>query len=143
MEVVDDGRVVHAWIELKGVEPHEAIRAFTDPALLREWWGGELEFEPEPGGAYVVRFESQGWTLDGKVVTYYPESGLTFTWVWEHHPDAPLRGVKVRARPAETGTRLEIEHGPHGDSESEKVEADSHREGWEHFLPQIAACLRR
>lgn len=143
MEAVDDGRVVHAWIELNGVEPSEAIRAFTDPALLREWWGGELELDPVPGGDYVVRFESQGWTLNGKVLSYDPESKLTFTWTWEHHSDAPLRGVKVRAQPAEGGTRLEIEHGPHGGSEAEKEEADSHREGWLHFLPRIAALLSR
>ena len=63
MEVQDDGRLVHAWIDLDGVPASEAIRAFTDPALLREWWGGELEIDPHPGGVYVVQFESQGWTL--------------------------------------------------------------------------------
>jgi uncharacterized protein YndB with AHSA1/START domain len=144
MKVVDDGRMVRAWIELKGIDQRGAIRLFADPALVREWWGGELEAEPEPGGGYVVRFESQGWTLHGQVVSYEPESGLTFTWAWEHQPDDPPREVKVTAVPAGTAaTRLEIEHGPHGDSESELVEAVAHREGWEYFLPRMADCLAR
>ena len=78
------------------------------------------------------------------MVSYDPESGLTFTWAWEHQPDDPPREVKVTAVPAGTAaTRLEIEHGPHGDSESELVEAVAHREGWEYFLPRMADCLAR
>ena len=101
----------------------------------------ELKIEPAPGGTYVVRFESQGWTLRGQVLSYDPGSELSVTWAWDHQPDDPVREVKVRARPAGDGTRLEIEHGPHGDSESEKEEAVGHREGWEHFLPRLAACV--
>ena len=33
MEVVDDGRMVHAWIELKDIDQRGAIRLFTDRAL--------------------------------------------------------------------------------------------------------------
>jgi len=33
--------MVRAAIDLESVGPSEAIRAFTEPALLREWWGGE------------------------------------------------------------------------------------------------------
>lgn len=135
--------MVRASIDLERVGPSEAIRAFTEPALLREWWGGQLEIEPEPGGAYVVRFESQGWTLRGQVLSYDPESELSFTWAWDHQPDDPVREVKVRAKPADDGTSLTVEHGPHGDSESEQEEAVGHREGWEHFLPRLAASVAK
>jgi uncharacterized protein YndB with AHSA1/START domain len=134
--------MVRASIDLQGIGPSEAIRAFTEPSLLKEWWGGELEIEPKPGGAYIVHFESQGWTLRGQVVSYDPESQLTFTWAWEHQPDDPTREVEVRAQPVGDGTRLEIEHGPHGDSEHEQEEAVGHREGWEHFLPRLAESVK-
>jgi uncharacterized protein YndB with AHSA1/START domain len=141
VEVSDDGRVVHASIELPGVAPREAIRAFTDPALLKQWWGGELETEAKPGGPYVVRFEGMGRTLQGEVVSYDPESELTFTWVWDYEDDPPRREVKVRAVPSADGTRVEIEHGPHGDSDEELEEAKAHRDGWKYFLPQLATAL--
>jgi uncharacterized protein YndB with AHSA1/START domain len=142
VEVSDDGRMVHASIELPGVAPREAIRAFTDPALLLQWWGGQLETEAKPGGPYVVHFEGLGRTLQGEVVGYDPESELTFTWAWDYEADPPRREVKVRAVPTgDAGTRVEIEHGPHGDSADELEEAKAHRDGWEFFLPQLAASL--
>jgi uncharacterized protein YndB with AHSA1/START domain len=143
VEVSDDGRMVHASIELPGVDPPEAIRAFTDPALLRQWWGGELEAEAEPGGPYVVRFEGMGRTLQGQVVSYDPESELTFTWAWDFQEEHVRREVKVRAVPSDGGTRIEIEHGPHGDTDEELEEAKAHRDGWEFFLPQLAAFMTR
>lgn len=141
VEVSDDGRMVHASIELPGVAPREAIRAFTDPELLKQWWGGELKAEPEPGGAYVVHFEGLGRTLQGEVVSFDPESELTFTWAWDFQDEQVRREVKVRAVPSDGGTRIEIEHGPHGDTDEELEEAKAHRDGWEFFLPQLAAFL--
>lgn len=143
VEVSDDGRMVHASVELPGVGPREAIRAFTDPELLKQWWGGELETEAKPGSPYVVRFEGMGRTLQGEVVSYDPESELTFTWAWDYEDDPPRREVKVRAvSTRDGGTRVGIEHGPHGDSADELEEAKAHRDGWEYFLPQLAANLR-
>jgi hypothetical protein len=50
--------------------------------------------------------------------------------------------VRVRAvSVGDAATRVEIEHGPHGDSADELEEAKAHRDGWEFFLPQLAACL--
>jgi uncharacterized protein YndB with AHSA1/START domain len=141
VEVSDDGRMVHASVELPGVDSREAIRAFTDPALLQQWWGGELESEPKPGGSYVVRFEGMGRTLQGQVVSYDPESELTFTWAWDFQEESMRREVRVRAVPSGDGTCVEIEHGPHGDSAEEQEEAKAHRDGWEFFLPQLAAFL--
>jgi uncharacterized protein YndB with AHSA1/START domain len=123
VEVSDDGRMVHASIELPGVDPPEAIRAFTDP--------------------YVVRFEGMGRTLQGQVVSYDPESELTFTWAWDFQEEHVRREVKVRAVPSDGGTRIEIEHGPHGDTDEELEEAKAHRDGWEFFLPQLAAFMTR
>jgi uncharacterized protein YndB with AHSA1/START domain len=143
VKVSDDGRMVHASIELPGVAPREAIRAFTDPALLEQWWGGQLETEARPGGPYVVRFEGMGRTLQGEVVSYDPESELTFTWAWDFQEEPMRREVKVRAVSLDDrGTRLEIEHGPHGDSAEEREEAKAHSDGWEFFLPQLAERLR-
>ena len=50
MKVVDDGRMVRAWIELKGIDQRGAIRLLRIRRSCGSGGGGELEAEPEPGG---------------------------------------------------------------------------------------------
>ena len=47
--VVDAGPMVRATLLLPGCPPERALAAFTDPATLRQWWGGELTFTPAEG----------------------------------------------------------------------------------------------
>ena len=43
------------------VSPEKAIRAFTDPALLKSWWGVEKSLlELKPGGIYTLALPGQG-----------------------------------------------------------------------------------
>jgi hypothetical protein len=55
-ECTDEGAMVHAWLELPGVDRRRALSAWTEPGLVRDWWGGELDATLELGGDYVVRF---------------------------------------------------------------------------------------
>jgi uncharacterized protein YndB with AHSA1/START domain len=38
--------MVRATLLLPGCPPERALAAFTDPATLRQWWGGELTVTP-------------------------------------------------------------------------------------------------
>jgi uncharacterized protein YndB with AHSA1/START domain len=80
MTVVDAGPMVRATLLLPGCPPEHALAAFTDPATLRQWWGGELTFTPAEGGPYIVHFAKLGQTMRGRVVGYEPASRLEFTW---------------------------------------------------------------
>lgn len=65
--VVDAGPMVRATLLLPGCPPERALAAFTDPATLRQWWGGELTFAPAEGGPYIVHFAKLGRTMRERV----------------------------------------------------------------------------
>jgi uncharacterized protein YndB with AHSA1/START domain len=136
-----DGSTVHAWAQLHGVSASDALAAWTDPERLRDWWGGELNADLQHGGSYVVGFGALGQTMRGRVLTYQPAARLAFTWSWDHEPDAVSRKVDIRVLEVEDGVRIEIEHGPYGDTDTEQTAAKEAREGWEHFLPRLVSNL--
>lgn len=131
-----------AWLELPGVGRSDALSAWTEPSLVRDWWGGELEATLEMGGDYIVRFPALEQTMHGRVLAYHPEAGLAFTWTWEHEPAAPSREVEIRVVGLQDGTRVNIWHGNYGDTEKEESEAVDSQQGWEHFLPRLGSSLR-
>jgi uncharacterized protein YndB with AHSA1/START domain len=143
--VEDAGSMVSARVRLPGCLPDRALAAFTDPGVLGQWWGGQLSTGLAPGSAYIVGFAQLGSTMTGEVVRYQPASCLEFTWSWAHEPSEIRRTVLVRVHQAKgfPGTELTVEHGPHGDDEAEREARAGHREGWEHFLPRLAALMSR
>jgi uncharacterized protein YndB with AHSA1/START domain len=141
--VIDDGPAVRATAMLPGCPPDRVLAAFTDPELLARWWGGDLVSTLEPGTPYTVTFTRLGRAITGEVVAYQPASHLEYTWQWDHEPEAVRRTVLVTVTRDEagTGTALTIIHGPHGDGAAEVTSRTEHREGWEFFLPRLAAQL--
>jgi uncharacterized protein YndB with AHSA1/START domain len=146
VSVTDDGAMVTASLRLPGTSPERALSAFTDPATLARWWGGELASTLEPGTPYTVTFTQLGRAITGEVVAYDPASHLEYTWQWDHEPEAVRRTVAVTVTPRDAGTTVTITHGPHADagpdpSEAEAAARTEHREGWEFFLPRLASVI--
>lgn len=150
--IADDGPVLRATVALPGCSPGRAIAAFADPAVVRQWWSGELDAELIPGGRYLVNFSGLGRTMTGQVVAYDPAGSLEFTWGWDHEPEPLPRTVAIDAVPAASSggaassgqagaTVLTLVHGPHGTGADEDEARAVHRAGWEYFLPRLAACL--
>jgi uncharacterized protein YndB with AHSA1/START domain len=146
--VVDAGPMVRATLLLPGCPPERALAAFTDPATLRQWWGGELTVTPADGGPYIVHFTKLGQTMRGRVVGCEPGSRLEFTWGWDHEPGAAGRTVLVTVAEADDsaddstkGTELTVLHGPHGEGAVEQAARSDHREGWEYFLARLGQLL--
>lgn len=144
--IADDGPVLRATVRLAGCPPGRAIAAFADPAVVRQWWSGELDAELVPGGRYLVTFSGLGRTMTGQVVAYDPAGSLEFTWGWDHEPEPLARTVAIAAAPAAASGQvgasvLTLVHGPHGTGADEDEARAVHRAGWEHFLPRLAACL--
>jgi uncharacterized protein YndB with AHSA1/START domain len=148
LAVTADAATVTAELLLPGVTPNRALAAFTEPELVKQWWTAELTTHLAIGGEYLARFAALGQTMIGVVEEYEPGHLLAFTWGWSHQPEAAGRyGVTVTVAPAAlpdgAGTRMEVVHAPRA---GVRVEADDpapaeHREGWEHFLPRVAASL--
>jgi uncharacterized protein YndB with AHSA1/START domain len=156
--VVDAGPMVRATLLLPSCPPERALAAFTDPATLRQWWGGELTCTPAEGGPYIVHFAKLGQTMRGRVVGYEAGSRLEFTWGWDHESGAAGRTVLVTVaeagdsagsagperpgRPGRPGgTELTVLHGPHGEGAAEQAARSDHREGWEYFLARLGQLL--
>ncbi|GIG60532.1 hypothetical protein Lfu02_49040 [Longispora fulva] len=117
-------------VDLPGVPAERAIAAFTDPDVLRAWWGGELFMAD---GMYVVNFEHLGRVLTGRVLAHDPAAHLAFSWQWDGEGKA-FR-VDVRA----DGGRLELTHGPYTPADAD--ERTAHIAGWAFFLPRLAKTL--
>jgi uncharacterized protein YndB with AHSA1/START domain len=143
--VRDDGPALRAELRLPGCSPDQALRAFTAPDLVARWWGkGELTADLTPGGRYDVWFAGIPARMTGRVRRYEPASVLEFSWAWEHEPELPPSSVVVEVGAADDGTTaLRIAHGPHAEDEAGRAARAQHREGWEYFLPRLAALLAR
>lgn len=124
-------------LDIAGASAEAVIEAFCRRELVSRWWGGELTIERRVGGAYVVDFARLDATLRGTIRGYAPAGPLSFTWRWDGEEDEFLVTVRALRRP--DGVRVEVEHGPYADLTGE--DATSHREGWEYFLPRLAAVL--
>jgi uncharacterized protein YndB with AHSA1/START domain len=136
VRVEDVGPALRATVKLPGRTAEQWLSAFTDPARVVRWWGGDLTTDLVVGGPYVVRFPALGQTLDGQVVGYEPARLLEFTWAWDG-ADGPRRTVVVRAAPS----TLTIRHGPYGDTDSERAARAEHRAVWESSLPKLVTSL--
>jgi len=121
-----------------GGSPAAVIAAFTTPASVARWWSAELTGGTSPGEPYVVSFPGVGRTMRGEVVAHEPERRFSFTWAWDHEPELPTYEVVVEAAGGGP-TSITITHGPYADDETGRAEAESHREGWEYYMPKLLA----
>ncbi len=121
--------------------------AFTDPALLAQWWGPEgvhapdVRMEVREGGAWrTVMRNSEGtdFIVSGVYVQLQPTSRIVFTWGWE---EDGARGheslVEIELQDHPDGTSLSLTHAIFESAESR----DNHGQGWASSLDCLAAVL--
>lgn len=127
--------------ELPNMSAEQAFAHFVQPELLTRWWPTEAEVEPRAGGAYHLAWPAQNWHLRGRYTIFESARSLAFTWQWDHEPEQPMRHVAVDfAGFAEGGgCLLTVTQAAYGDTAAEQKERESHRQGWTHFLKELAA----
>lgn len=118
--------------------PQQLYNHFTMPHLIAQWWPQSAEMDVQVGGKYELGWPMMGWTLRGEYTAVSAPSHLTFTWQWDHQPDLPIRTVDIQISPAEQGSKLLLQHGTYGDSDTEQEDRQSHIDGWLHFLQQLS-----
>jgi uncharacterized protein YndB with AHSA1/START domain len=141
-DACETSRSTPARIELEMIvdaAPEPVWRAFVDAELLTLWWAQEADCDPVPGGVLEARWPTMGWTMRGTYLELDPPRTVAFTWSWDHEPDTPVRTVRVSLAPHGDGTRLTLTHGDYSASDAE--ERRGHLEGWQHFLPKLAAAV--
>jgi uncharacterized protein YndB with AHSA1/START domain len=113
--------------------PEVVFEYFVDPAKVVRWMAESAEIEPRVGGLY--RLTIQG-VASGEVVDLRPPRRLAFTWGWEGDRLVPPGSstVVVDLEPDGDGTLVRLTH------RGLPAEArELHREGWDRFLPRLAA----
>jgi uncharacterized protein YndB with AHSA1/START domain len=111
---------------------------WINPLLLPKWWPPKAEVDGRLGGAYVMTWPKQNWSLRGTYVKFDPGKTLSFTWAWDHEPDRRPTTVQIDFEPlGRNGSRLTLRHGSYSPEDTEQRK--SHLEGWLFFLGRLQA----
>jgi uncharacterized protein YndB with AHSA1/START domain len=117
--------------------PETIFAFFIDPDKMMRWMGRDVRLDPRPGGIYRCDINGEA-IARGEYIEVVPFTRVVFTFGWEGERMVPLPGgstVEIQLTPDGEGTRLRLRHlglsaeerGPHG-------------EGWDQFLPRLAAA---
>jgi uncharacterized protein YndB with AHSA1/START domain len=119
--------------------------AWTDPAVVRRWWGSDPEglvtsaaLDVRPGGRLAISFQDSSGevhTCTGEYLHVAEMTELDFTWSWLSETNTPSR-VNVVFAADETGTRMRFVHGElHGASEHD------YAQGWRRTFAKLDRIL--
>jgi len=123
----------------------EVFAAWTEPELLRQWWGPgpvscpEAHVDLREGGEYrLANREASGsitWIF-GRFERVRPPEELVYTWTVSIVPGGPTL-VRVLFLPHADGTEIVLKH------ERFALEAvrEMHAQGWTGCLDKLAALL--
>ncbi len=89
------------------------FRAWTDEAVLRQWFGptegseADVELDLRVGGKYRITMGSR--TTRGEYLEIEPPTRLVFTWTWDDDPEVETQ-VTVDLEAAGDETRMTLQH---------------------------------
>jgi len=131
-----DSETIERSIRIEA-RPETVFSFFTDPQKMVMWKGILASLDPQPGGLYRVEI-SQRDIVRGEFIELEPYSRIVFTWGWEGEgsplpPGSSL--VEIDLAEDHGATLLRLRH--LGLPQAVKA---SHIEGWDHFLPRLAAA---
>ena len=87
-------------------ERDEAWEAVADPERLGDWLGGDVEFDPTPGGDFHIRFDD-GHERTGFVEELDPDAHRFAFW-WRRPDDELATRVEISLDDAEDGTLVRV-----------------------------------
>lgn len=149
MGAADEGRDEDRTLALERLlpgTPERVFDAFTDPAILSQWWGPEgftapdCRVDPRPGGDWRTVLQSASGDracISGAYRVVDRPRRLVMTWAWEEEGGA--RGhetvVELTFEPVGRGTRLSLVQRLF----RSPADRDNHFGGWTSSL----VCLER
>ena len=134
MVSVDSDVLEH--IILIQARPEIVFAYFTDAEKLIRWKGVRATLDPRPGGIYRVEIDASN-IVRGTYLEVTPHERIVFTRGWEGEASPLPPGastVEVTFSEEGGGTRVRLRH----KGLPPPLRA-VHAQGWEHFLPRLAA----
>ncbi len=122
--------------------PHKVWRALTDPELLAEWLLPTLDFELQPGAAFMFKTQPYpGWdgTVNCRMLEIEAQKKLSYTWtVGDMELDTVVTFVLT---PTESGTHLSLVQA--GFKPDQKQNFGGARYGWRMMGGKLIELLAR
>jgi uncharacterized protein YndB with AHSA1/START domain len=87
-------------------EPDEAWEAVADPERLGDWLGGDVEFDPAPGGEFHISFDNGG-EREG-FVEKLDHDEHRFAFWWRRPDDELATRVEISLEECEGGTLVRV-----------------------------------
>jgi uncharacterized protein YndB with AHSA1/START domain len=131
-----DSEILERSIRIEA-RPETVFSFFTDPKKMVLWKGALAELDPRPGGIYRVEITGDD-IARGEFVELVPYSRIVFTWGWEGKDSPLLPGsstVEITLAEDHGATLLTLRH-----LGLPAPLVKTHAEGWDHFLPRLAAA---
>jgi uncharacterized protein YndB with AHSA1/START domain len=138
-----DGAVTIDW--QFSATADEVWRAWTDPDLVRQWFGSDpagkvtrATLDVRPGGEYSVTFQDSTG-LEHRASGVYRAvdrpRALSFTWTWQSEPDHETQ-VRVVLTPRDGETAMRFEHARLWSGSSHGYE-----EGWRRTFAKMQRAI--
>ncbi|MGH8924367.1 MAG: SRPBCC family protein [Acidimicrobiia bacterium] len=125
-------------VERRIAAPPASVYAYlTDADKWIRWQGVGATLDPRKGGIFSLSMPN-GANARGEFVELIPDAKVVFTWGWLDHPGVPPGSsiVEIDLAPDGTGTLLTLTH-----RELPEDEVPVHTEGWNLYLPRLAAVV--
>lgn len=123
-------------VERRVSAPPSAVYAYlTKSEQWARWQGLDATIEARPGGVFRILMPA-GQTARGQFVELVQDRRVVFTWGFVDVPGIPPGSttVEIDLIPDGDGTLVRLTHrGLRAD------DVPTHRVGWEHYLPRLAA----
>lgn len=137
-----DTRTVEQTIRI-AARPETVWAYWTDPELLREWWGAAGPFDATPGGEYRVSMSHHdpAPVMGGQFLELVPHERIVFSFGWEPAeglPEIAVGSSRVEVTLVADGgdTVLTLRH-----SGIPARYGDDHAAGWAQELAGLAQAV--
>ena len=122
---------------LGGRTPADVYQDWVDPERVHSWWGPEATIDLVVGGEYVFRWRKIKAVLRGRYTRIETNHRLDFGWAWDDDPARPKQVSLSFSSDGESGTLLEVVHGPYSEDAKDQELRQQHLDGWRFHLPKL------